>query len=48
MPLGSVAGVHLEPRIYGLKNKLQVAGASMMTDAMTAKIHRAEPGSGSE
>ena len=35
--------------IYGLKNKLQVAGAEMMTDAMTAKMHRAqaEPGSGS-
>jgi uncharacterized protein len=34
--------------IYGLKNKLQVAGAEMMTDAMTAKMHRAqaEPGSG--
>jgi len=34
--------------IYGLKNKLQVAGASMMTDATTAKLHRAqaEPGSG--
>jgi short-subunit dehydrogenase len=34
--------------IYGLKNKLQVAGAAMMTDAMTAKLHRAqtEPGSG--
>lgn len=36
--------------IYGLKNKLQVAGAEMMTDAMTAKMHRAqaEPGSGNE
>lgn len=36
--------------IYGLKNKLQVAGASLMTDATTAKMHRAqaEPGSGSE
>jgi len=36
--------------IYGLKNKLQVAGAEVMTDAMTAKLHRAqaEPGSGSE
>ena len=35
--------------IYGLKNKLQVAGAEMMTDAITAKMHRAqaEPGSGS-
>jgi short-subunit dehydrogenase len=36
--------------IYGLKNKLQVAAADVMTDAQTAKIHRAqaEPGSGSE
>ena len=36
--------------IHGLKNKLQVAGASILTDATTAKIHRAEvePGSGSE
>jgi len=35
--------------IYGLKNKLQAAGAEMMTDAMTAKMHRAqaEPGGGS-
>ena len=34
--------------IYGMKNKLQVAGASMLTDAKTAKLHRAqaEPGSG--
>jgi short-subunit dehydrogenase len=34
--------------IYGLKNKLQVAAADVMTDAMTAQIHRkqAEPGSG--
>lgn len=34
--------------IYGLKNKMQVAGASVMTDATTAKLHRAqaEPGSG--
>jgi len=34
--------------IYGLKNKMQVAAAGMMTDATTAKIHRAqtEPGSG--
>jgi uncharacterized protein len=34
--------------IYGLKNKLQVAGAELMTDATTAKMHRAqaEPGSG--
>ena len=36
--------------IYGLKNKMQVAAAGMMTDATTAKLHRAqtEPGSGSE
>ena len=36
--------------IYGLKNKMQVAGAAMMTDAATAKMHRAqaEPGSGNE
>ena len=36
--------------IHGLKNKLQVAGASILTEATTAKIHRAEvePGSGSE
>ena len=36
--------------IYGLKNKLEVAAADVMTDAQTAKIHRAqaEPGSGSE
>ena len=36
--------------IYGVKNKLQVGGASLMTDATTAKMHRAqaEPGSGSE
>jgi len=36
--------------IYGLKNKMQVAGAAMMTDAQTAKMHRAqaEPGSGNE
>jgi short-subunit dehydrogenase len=36
--------------IYGLKNKMQVAAASMMTDATTAKLHRAqaEPGSGEE
>ena len=34
--------------IYGLKNKVQVAAAGMMTDATTAKVHRAqtEPGSG--
>jgi short-subunit dehydrogenase len=36
--------------IYGMKNKMQVAAAGMMTDATTAKLHRAqaEPGSGSE
>ena len=36
--------------IYGLKNKLQVAAADVMTDAQTAKLHRAqtEPGSGSK
>lgn len=36
--------------IYGLKNKMQVAAAGMMTDATTAKLHRAqaEPGSGNE
>jgi uncharacterized protein len=36
--------------IHGLKNKLQVAAADVMTDAATAKVHRshAEPGSGSE
>jgi uncharacterized protein len=36
--------------IYGLKNKMRVAGAAMMTDAATAKMHRAqaEPGSGEE
>jgi len=36
--------------IYGLKNKLQVAAADVMTDAATAKLHRAqmEPGSGTE
>jgi short-subunit dehydrogenase len=34
--------------IYGMKNKLQVAASDVMTDAMTAEIHRkqAEPGSG--
>ena len=34
--------------IYGLKNKLQVAASGLMTDATTAKMHRAqaEPGSG--
>ena len=36
--------------IYGLKNKMQVAASSVLSDATTAKIHRAqaEPGSGSE
>jgi short-subunit dehydrogenase len=36
--------------IYGLKNKLEVAAADVMTDAMTAKLHRkqAEPGSGKQ
>jgi short-subunit dehydrogenase len=36
--------------IHGLKNKMQVAAADVMTDATTAKLHRAqaEPGSGSE
>jgi hypothetical protein len=36
--------------IHGIKNKLQVAAADVMTDAQTAKMHRAqaEPGSGSE
>jgi len=36
--------------IYGIKNKMQVAAAGMMTDATTAKLHRArvEPGSGQE
>ena len=36
--------------IYGMKNKMQVAAAGMMTDATTAKLHRAqaEPGSGEE
>jgi short-subunit dehydrogenase len=35
--------------IHGLKNKLEVAAADVMTDAATAKIHRGkvEPGSGS-
>jgi len=34
--------------IHGLKNKMQVAAADVMTDAQTAKLHRAqaEPGSG--
>ena len=36
--------------IHGLKNKLQVAAAGVMSDATTAKLHRkqAEPGSGEE
>jgi len=36
--------------IYGLKNKMQVAAAGIMTDAATAKLHRAqtEPGSGTD
>lgn len=36
--------------IHGLKNKMQVAAAGVMTEATTAKLHRAqaEPGSGSE
>lgn len=36
--------------IYGIKNKMQVAAAGMMTDATTAEIHRkqTEPGSGSD
>ena len=36
--------------IYGLKNKLQVAAADVMTDAMSARLHRAqvEPGSAGE
>jgi uncharacterized protein len=36
--------------IHGLKNKLQVAAAEVMSEAATAKLHRAqaEPGSGSE
>jgi len=36
--------------IHGLKNKLQVAAADVMTDATVAKVHRAEvePGSGSK
>lgn len=34
--------------IYGIKNKLQVAASGVMSDATTAKMHRAqaEPGSG--
>jgi short-subunit dehydrogenase len=36
--------------IYGMKNKMQVAAAGVMTDATAAKLHRAqaEPGSGSD
>ena len=36
--------------IHGLKNKMQVAAAGLMTDATTAKLHRAEaePGSGTK
>jgi short-subunit dehydrogenase len=36
--------------IYGLKNKMRVAAAGVMTDATTAKLHgaQAEPGSGNE
>ena len=36
--------------IYGMKNKIQVAAAGMMTDGETAKLHRkqAEPGSAME
>jgi len=36
--------------IHGLKNKLEVAVADVLTDAQTAKLHRVqvEPGSGSE
>ena len=36
--------------IYGMKNKMQVAAAGMLTDATTAKLHRAqaEPGSGNQ
>ena len=36
--------------IHGLKNKLQVAAAGVMSDATTAKLHRkqAEPGSGQD
>lgn len=34
--------------IYGMKNKMQVAASGVLTDAETAKLHRAqaEPGSG--
>lgn len=36
--------------IYGLMNKMQVAATGLMTDATTAKLHRAqtEPGSGTD
>jgi short-subunit dehydrogenase len=36
--------------IYGLKNKLQVAASELMTDATTARMHRAqaEPGRGKD
>jgi short-subunit dehydrogenase len=36
--------------IYGIKNKLQVAAAGMLTGATTANLHRAEvePGSGND
>ena len=36
--------------IYGLKNHMQVGAAGVLTDATTAKLHRAqaEPGSGKE
>jgi short-subunit dehydrogenase len=36
--------------IYGLKNKMQVATSGILTDAETAKLHRAqaEPGSGEQ
>jgi short-subunit dehydrogenase len=36
--------------IHGVMNKMRVAAADVMTDAQTAKLHRAEaePGSGSE
>jgi short-subunit dehydrogenase len=36
--------------IYGLKNKLQVGASELMTDATTAKMHRAQakPGSGKD
>jgi short-subunit dehydrogenase len=36
--------------IYGLKNKVQVAASSLMTDETTAKLHRmqAEPGTGKD